>query len=282
MDKLQFNFKTRSFNLNNALLLAKASKAVYESGDSACSRMRSAWNFQQFRYIEQHDTQCFAAADEQSVILAFRGTSSIEDWMTNVKIQKVPGPLGDTRVHKGFYKALDCVWDQTADTVDEFQADRKKQLWITGHSLGGALAMLAAARFLERDRPVKALYTLGQPRVGDANFSDVFEVWFNDFYRLVNNEDIVTRVPFAGYRHAGQEIYFDNDGKLHKDPGWLKKHSDHVLSVEIRSLEKFRAMRQQYPNSVQDHGTDRYIRNIRNALVRERGVTTFKDYLNAM
>lgn len=279
MGKLEFDFRSRSFNLNNALLLAKASKAAYETGDTIKSRMKTIWDFQNFKYIDENDTQCFVAGNDKAIILAFRGTTSIEDWLTNVKIRKVTGPLGDIKVHSGFKNALDCVWARVESTVSEFQNEKSHSLWITGHSLGGALATLATARFLDADRVVKALYTLGQPRVGDEAFSDVFDVCFSSVYRLVNNEDIVTRVPFLGYKHVGQEIYFDNKGILQKDPSWFKKYSDHVLSVEIRSLEKFRNLRHQYPNSIADHATNGYIRNIRKNLLKQKGIQTFKDYL---
>jgi len=279
MGKLEFDFRSRSFNLNNALLLAKASKAAYETEDTIKRRMKTIWDFQNFKYIDENDTQCFVIGNDKGIILAFKGTTSIEDWLTNVKIRKVTGSLGGTKVHSGFKSALDCVWARVESTVSEFQNGKSHSLWITGHSLGGALATLATARFLDSGRAVKALYTLGQPRVGDEAFSDVFNVSFSSVYRLVNNEDIVTRIPFLGYKHVGQEIYFDNKGILQKDPSWFQKYSDHVLSVEIRSLEKFRSLRHQYPNSIEDHATNGYIRNIRKNLLKQKGIQTFKDYL---
>lgn len=270
---------TTHFDLNNALLLAHASNEVYKTGDAVKNGMNAVWDVTEFQFIEHEDTQCFVGADGGSIILAFRGTTTIEDWLTNAKIRKVEGPLGDTRVHYGFQKALDCVWGAVESAV---AALLPKRLWITGHSLGGALAALATARFLENDIPVEALYTFGQPRVGNSNFAEVFEVWFDSMYRLVNNEDIVPRVPVGGYKHVGREYYFDNDGILHEDPNWIKKYSDHVMSVEIRSVEKFREVRHKYPNSIADHGMSRYIHNIEKSIGREKPIETFKDYLDTM
>ena len=90
-----------------------------------------------------------------------------------------------------------------------------QHVFFTGHSLGGALATLAASRW---NTVTTHLYTYGSPRVGGKKFIQSFLT--RNRYRFRNNNDIVTRVPFEifGYKHVSGEggnfIYFDIDGNV--------------------------------------------------------------------
>jgi triacylglycerol lipase len=102
-------------------------------------------------------------------------------------------------------------------------------LWITGHSLGAALATLAVAKLrMEDDRPVNGLYTYGSPRVGDRIFARNFNQEFVAAFRLVNNTDIVTRAParIMLYSHVGHFLYLDEDKNLHDDIHWWYQFLD--------------------------------------------------------
>ena len=93
---------------------------------------------------------------------------------------------------------------------------------MTGHSLGAALATLAADRYGD----VQGLYTYGSPRVGDRMFKVDFNV---NAYRFVNNNDIVAKVPPASmYCHVGQLKYIDRDGRLHEHTNRWEKWSDDI------------------------------------------------------
>lgn len=99
-------------------------------------------------------------------------------------------------------------------------------LYFCGHSLGGAMATICAGRCLLSyiDSNPKQLFTYGSPRVGCKNYIGYVKL---DYYRFVNNNDIVTRVPptWMGYAHAGKEIYFNRNGDI-KDYGYLMKRRD--------------------------------------------------------
>jgi pimeloyl-ACP methyl ester carboxylesterase len=149
------------------------------------------------------DTRVLIACDGEDCVVAFRGTQDLRNWLTDLDCAFAR--LGRLRVHRGFYEALESV---RADLEAEIQSTRCQRLWLTGHSLGGALAMLFAWIW---NGPVEGIYTFGQPRAGDAAFArDFNDRWRERTFRVIRADDIVPRVPWllGAYRHAGHEIFF--------------------------------------------------------------------------
>src|SRR5262249_24342235 len=134
--------------------------------------------------------------------------------------------LGPDGMHRGFRRALDQVWDDLETHLDEL---RSRPLWLTGHSLGGALATLAAAR-LATTRGGKGLYTFGCPRVGNATFTTTVP---HPWHRFVNSNDVVARLPppglFAGYQHGGVLHYIRTDGRIDEDPAPEDVRADRLV-----------------------------------------------------
>lgn len=133
---------------------------------------------------------------EGMLILAFRGTEiNLTDIKTDIKANLVPAPVGGRvyggRVHKGFMEGFEKVQHDIEETLskDDYKL---LPLYITGHSLGGALAMIATS-YLSSDS-TGATYTFGGPRAADDKF---FEKIKTPVYRVVHNADVVPRVPFG-------------------------------------------------------------------------------------
>lgn len=172
----------------------------------------------QGRFLE-HDTHR---------VLSFRGTeiSELGDIQTDLKKDLVKFPtalldVGDVKVHEGFATGLASVWQQIRDYLHA--AERPKPLLITGHSLGGGLAVLAAFALRRQAQPfpVQGVYTFGQPRTGDAAFAEAYDRLLRPLHwRAVNHRDVVPRVPTRsmGYRHVGRALYFGGDGTPSIDP----------------------------------------------------------------
>ena len=161
-------------------------------------------NVADFELVEIFDvgsTQAFLArrktADERGkmLVLAFRGTEKkLADWKADIKAKLVPAEdksrIG--RVHQGFQEAYYSVEALIEEKLKEFPGE---PLFITGHSLGGALAVVAT-RFIDA-HSIAACYTYGCPRVGDLELAKVFK---SPIYRHVNAADVVPRLPFGyGY-----------------------------------------------------------------------------------
>lgn len=127
--------------------------------------------------------------EEGVLVLVFRGTQpNITDIASDLKADLVSAP-GGGKVHRGFLEAFQKVELQIKAACDQHAG---LPLYITGHSLGGALAMLAT-RYLANDS-TGATYTYGCPRAGDDEFYKNIKT---PVYRIVNAADAVPRVPFG-------------------------------------------------------------------------------------
>jgi pimeloyl-ACP methyl ester carboxylesterase len=166
------------------------------------------------------------------------------------------------KVHKGFSDALDEVWQDLHVYVKGLQ-NEGRTVWITGHSLGAALATLAAYRYED----VQGLYTFGSPRVGNEDFVKDFHV---TAYRFENNNDIVCKVPppLPGlYAHIGKLKYIDNKGRIHDDISLWKRWKD---AVEGRFKKSMSALHLGFqglvPDAIKDHVPVLYAIHIWNSL----------------
>lgn len=119
-------------------------------------------------------------------VLSIRGTTSPQDWINNANVG-LESIGGGRQVHKGFHKAYS---DVEADISKLLKKVAGLPLYITGHSLGGAVAVIATW-YQARDT-LAACYTFGAPRVGNHKFNDGFKT---PIYRVVNSFDPVPLVP---------------------------------------------------------------------------------------
>jgi triacylglycerol lipase len=139
--------------------------------------------------------------EQPYVVIAFRGTDkNPSEWLTGVSA--LPKVQGETKVHTGFYEAFHVNKAEGGITVKEKvqqimdSADAKDEngeplpLYITGHSLGGALALMAT-QALAKDIN-GACYTFGAPRIANYEF---FAKLKTPVYRIVNSSDVLPRVP---------------------------------------------------------------------------------------
>ncbi|KAI9294094.1 alpha/beta-hydrolase, partial [Neoconidiobolus thromboides FSU 785] len=162
--------------------------------------------------------------DDKSIFIVFRGLNSISNLLDTTYLLNTQFPdAGDTkiRVHLGIYRAMDSVSKQFLEIIDSLlQQEEYKNYNIKfiGHSMGGSIASLAAARtqaVLDLDWERISLFTYGQTRVGNSNFAR----WYNSkplkTARVVQFADLIPRLPpriVLDYTHHGNEIYLDRRG----------------------------------------------------------------------
>ncbi|CAM9812177.1 unnamed protein product [Ascophyllum nodosum] len=170
------------------------------------------------------DTQAHLLANDDVIIVVFRGTQGSADWATNLKIvlRDAPEAWGlsvNCKVHKGFYDGVNAVWverNMRATITSLYNEEgKKRKLFITGHSLGAALATVTAAHLaFEESINITAIYTYGSPnRVFNGPLAKEFDansIQLKDkCFRCRNNNDIVPRMPPYHYTNVGTEIYVD-------------------------------------------------------------------------
>ncbi len=209
-EQMPFDGRARSLTRANAWWLAESALLSYWDPGAAKSRFAGAGL--QATFVEEGDTQAYVAAGNGFVIVAFRGTQpgSLHDIVDDALVALVPWSQGF--VHLGFKAALERVWKPLMAVVEPLSASRT--VWMTGHSLGAALATLAADRF-----PTTAgVCTLGSPRVGDRTFGAGFDARFGErAARYVSDADIVTHVPTPfplPYDHVGTLRQISAEGRV--------------------------------------------------------------------
>jgi triacylglycerol lipase len=119
-------------------------------------------------------------------------------------------------VHAGFQDIYELVRQSIAAALATATA-RCNQILITGHSLGAALAVLAAPDVFRNMPPNKiepGLITFAGPRVGLPDFVDAFNAAIESCFRIVNFIDMVPHVPPVPYAHVGAQIAVDSGGPV--------------------------------------------------------------------
>ncbi len=148
----------------------------------------------------------------KSIVIAFRGSVDIANWILNLKTARTSYDLCDgCSVHIGFNQGFNSVKDQVNSHINTLLAlYREKSFALTGHSLGGALSVMAAAYLQSVYNNVDYLYTMGQPRVGNDKFAAFMTTFIPNTFRIVNNADQVPHVPqsILGFKHSGLEIWY--------------------------------------------------------------------------
>jgi len=211
------------------------------------------------------DTQAMLVTNGRYAVLAFRGTevSKVMDMKTDVRAVKVPVLEG--RVHAGFADAYKSI---EKDILDALKQVKNQPLYITGHSLGAALATIAT-QYLERDHRIRdqiaACYTFGSPRVGNREFDREFK---SSIYRVVNTTDIVTVVPLLsmGYIHVGDVRFLEPaEGEIRRG-----------IPILRRIFFFFMAIFRLFGPLVKDHGIDIYRRKLE-SVARKRNSALYFD-----
>lgn len=208
------------------------------------------------------DTELILASDDTRIVVAIRGTefekdegkplSALEDFARDAQFGlRNPSWSDDFRVHNGFRKEVEAIAEPVENMLLDLLVQESKQVWITGHSLGGAVGQLLASRLQGRGIHIAGMVTFGAPKVGDRDWAKHYAALglANRTHRVVNMADLGPRVPTIRYHHVGRghHIQCEHYGSY---PGSCSITYDAVLSERVRH------------GNGDDHGRDRYIRNL--------------------
>lgn len=222
-------------------------------------------------YVAMSGGQGYVSIDKDKLVVVFRDTDSDDGWektlnmltdarATTKKLSHIIEPgIGtaekykDIGVHEGFLSEYELFHDRVLEYVNKHP---NKDIYVTGHSLGGALATLGSFDIAAHTGRHVTTFTFGGPRVGGAEFRAAFEELGIDMFRTVMDKDPVTRVPgfFIPYEHVGRLLQLHNTGDLFK-PDEIntailfeeRDFTDHYKSTYYGGIISLFAICQEYP-----------------------------------
>ena len=253
-------YKT-SLSKNNAYWMARISKLAYcrhQDGRPDEEKIIADLKAEDKKFISvtgesKNSSQAILVEHEDYFCIGFRGTDEIADWLDNINVKRKKILFG--KFHSGFANSLKDVWKPLFNKYQELKLKKKRPLFLTGHSLGGAIATVAAAKLIDKDLPFISVYTFGQPRTVDRQTARIFNAEAKSrFFRFHNNNDIVTRVPgrVSGYSHVGICVYVTQEMTLQLDPGFWFRFLDGVDGV-TNDVSKLSI------DFIADHDRDKYL-----------------------
>lgn len=213
----------------------------------------------------QTDTQCYIFSFREGIgsvscVVAFRGTETdrLTDLINDARLIQQEGPFSSShsKVHSGFWGCIESMG--MTDDFEQYLWDEllewESRLYITGHSLGGALATMLAAALAHKLWPEPVVYTFGAPRVGNRGFAALYDYKIPKTFRYVHGTDLIPRVPWqlGRYRHCGILCYINTGLAIEVAPGLLSYYWRRYKTI-TRGLFKFGR------TALSDHSILKYI-----------------------
>ena len=191
---------------------AKASNYCYNNSEF----MKTKYEDYDVKYYGNKGSDAYVLEDDEDVIVVCRGTEvkQIADVKADLSISKTDARVG--KIHIGFNHYVDKIWPAVLSRGVNAKK-QNKTLWLTGHSLGAAMATIMSYRFAIYDLAATpaGLFTYGSPRVGNRKFVNYFNTLPFEHHRWVNDGDIVTKIPFAPFfYHCGIMHHIDSKGQI--------------------------------------------------------------------
>lgn len=261
--------------IDNARALVNASAAAYEDDPSRYEHWSKlgldrldTFPVEEF-IVDEHlgSTFGFVANNLDHLVIAFRGSDDFFDLAVNLAAAQDDSQENyEGAVHQGFMQALEGVWIELYSMVKSFHLPSHK-IWVTGHSLGGALATLTAKRLAQFMEPVQCI-TFGQPRVGDPTFYRNYKV---PHYRYVNEHDVIPKLPprglFSRYWHVGTEERMDAAGNVASGEGDTSLLEDLFFgrlarSFDLGSTQNEGFLDELIKTGLQDHAMQTYVSRV--------------------
>ena len=285
----KFTSSSSQFGLDNARAMMWLSQLAYETAHrDKVKSILDAWQLTMPAFVANDPATGLPPKSACVVVAAGRGATFVtfagsdplkfEDWITDFNAVQSPDNL-----HSGFEDAVETVWPVIQAVIAKRPAPAEP-LFFTGHSLGGALAVLAAARAAhEPNVRTTVVYTFGSPRTGGSAFFNNYPLGGSTF-RLIDGTDIVPTVPPpqpGDFRHVGQSIQCPTDGRFdgtQAQTGAAAENKPDIIDgaiaaglADIRALAAFRLIRSigprpldrlagVLPRMVRDHVPTSYFR----------------------
>jgi len=268
------------FNISNAYWLAEIARLIYQP-DFHLNKKNNLgrFDYKEIGFINKAETSTHVSLlqvkginsdgfPQPCLVVAFRGTDDLVDWNNNIKSMQTPfNECG--LVHAGFNIAYQSIKEELFFYLE----DLSLPIFITGHSLGAALATLLTAEIMERPN-FESCYNFGSPRVGDTAFANALAD--KPIYRVINNCDIITTVPISipniDYQHCGTTQLLNNMGMLIEglsEEDILSYQKNKMLNLQDYPLQELFSMnimnvKGKLPPVLADHAPINYVLALEN------------------
>lgn len=244
--KFPLQARQENYHPVNAWWMAECAFLAYAHPGYARMAFKLA-GFPEFRFFQGKGTECMVAGNEDFMLICFRGTeilslSTFHEIITDLNAIPVPFERGG-KVHKGFLQGLEEIWggEEGLEAFLQEQIKQKpdREILVTGHSLGGALASLCFCRTPQAG----SLYMYGAPRIGDQDFVDLFKD--RPVYRIENHGDPIPTVPpdlpalNFDFKDLGDLIFLHRDGTLMNErPQFDLEEQKQIVEKGIKKNKK--------------------------------------------
>ena len=227
VDNYYFKENTTKYSIINAWWMSELATLIYESEDKVREEIDKLTNHEViWLNNDETHTQGVVIEFNKFVVISFRGTelfrvseiNSIEeinaffqDFMTDINVIE-ESELRGVLIHSGINNALNSIWEELQPILERVS----KPIWFTGHSLGGALAILAAFKWEVDSKKIGGVYTIGCPAIGDQNFKKKYDAkLYEKTFQHIYGDDIVTKIgqiigdfpSIIDFEQVGQKIY---------------------------------------------------------------------------
>lgn len=229
--------------------MAQCSKSTY---DKTSETTFAHWGFDKdFQLISYKHTWVTVAANDSHVVIAFKGTNNkhVTDLVADADLW--PHVNGNSWVHRGFKRRA----EKLLPSIERYLANHQnKAIYITGHSLGGALALFTTCVLEQKGFSPITIFTFGCPKVGNSAYVNLIK---STHYRFVNCTDFVPKMPLAlmGYKHHGHLYYLNHNGEI------AQGNCLHRFIDQIRA-NTYSLRRGKLFNSYSDHKMSSYIKKL--------------------
>ena len=225
------SFDTPQFSIVNSWYMAECSRLAYakQKQEGFVRTTLKKVGMTDVKFWDVEGTQVFAAWNDRMVWLVSTGTEldeGTDDLFVDAEAAiPVKYQNGAAYVGKGFQRALNYVLEDVLRFVNDL-LDTRRELYIAGHSLGGALSLLFATYFENQ-----GTYVFGCPRALSKSGENLVK---GPVHRVDELHDIVTRVPLPPvFRHLGDQYFITNEGHFLKNPGFWTRERHRLGGGEL-------------------------------------------------
>jgi len=236
--------------LEKSYVFALLAGAAYKDN---CKDDFKKYNLKNYVFFSNDGAQGHASCNNEDLIIACRGTQPTQLNDILADLDAIPKRHADGWVHEGFRREARKLLPMIINYIRQYP---DRTIWLTGHSLGAAMALYITQELEYEGFNPKMLFTYGCPRLGNQDYVDSIKT---EHHRFVNCNDIVPKVPLTtgGYRHHGYEHYINFYGNIRELNFW-QKIKDH-WRAHLRSWKQCK-----WFDGIEDHNISLYAEKIKN------------------